>query len=276
MIHPQFKIHSIALCKNEADVIVDCLEKASEWSDYIYVYDGCSTDGTWELVQELAERNPRIIAWRQDDSVFRESLRADVYHAHLHLSAPGDWWCQLNVDEYYPQDPRALLKRISDRYHVVWGINVEYKLTESDIETLNFEAPFAERREHMRFYRADYSEIRFFRQREGLVWKLDQGWPTHLGPVYPERICFLHYPYRSPKQIQMRLDVRREHRANGFTGWEHASQANWREKLERVEDCDVYSGDGNYEIRWKTLPAHQPGIARRLIQRFMHGVGLWP
>jgi hypothetical protein len=66
-----FKIHCIALCKNEADVIGLCLTEAAKWADLIYVYDGASTDGTWELVKQLS--NPRIIPWKQDGKVFKEA-----------------------------------------------------------------------------------------------------------------------------------------------------------------------------------------------------------
>ena len=41
-----FKIHCIVLTKNEADVVGYCLREAAKWADYIYVYDGASTDST--------------------------------------------------------------------------------------------------------------------------------------------------------------------------------------------------------------------------------------
>ena len=43
------KIHAICLTRNEADVIEPCLLEAAQWADRIYVYDGASTDGTWEI-----------------------------------------------------------------------------------------------------------------------------------------------------------------------------------------------------------------------------------
>ena len=45
------KIHSICVVKNEADIVGYCLREALKWSDYVYVYDGESTDGTWEVVK---------------------------------------------------------------------------------------------------------------------------------------------------------------------------------------------------------------------------------
>lgn len=88
-----FKIHCIALCKNEADVINVCLLEAIKWADYIYVYDGGSTDGTWESVKKL--NHSRIIPWKQDAKVFREELRAEVFNEFRHQSSKGDCWLQL-------------------------------------------------------------------------------------------------------------------------------------------------------------------------------------
>ena len=62
-----FKIHSICVVKNEADIIEHCLTEAAKWSDYIYIYDGESTDGTWEKV--LAMQSEKIIPWKRHDKV---------------------------------------------------------------------------------------------------------------------------------------------------------------------------------------------------------------
>lgn len=50
------KIHSICLVKNESDIIAQTLKAAVNWSDFIYVYDNGSTDGTWEKVISLSEK----------------------------------------------------------------------------------------------------------------------------------------------------------------------------------------------------------------------------
>lgn len=35
MTQKDFKIHSICVVKNEADIIEECLKAASQWSDYV-------------------------------------------------------------------------------------------------------------------------------------------------------------------------------------------------------------------------------------------------
>ena len=59
------------------------------------------------------------------------------------------------------------------------------------------------------------AERRFFRHRPGLRWSDRDAWPAHLGVVHRRLLPFQHYPYRSPQQFQVRLDVRRDSRAGG-------------------------------------------------------------
>ena len=55
------KIHGLCLVKNEADVLQETLVSALHWcDDHIYVFDNGSNDGTWELVQELANQHLQI------------------------------------------------------------------------------------------------------------------------------------------------------------------------------------------------------------------------
>jgi hypothetical protein len=269
-----FKIHSILLTKNEEDVIADCLKAASLWSDYIYVYDGASTDRTWEIVKSMA--SDRIIPWKQDGKVFQEALRAEVFHAFRHLSRHHDWWLQLNADEFYPESPRDFFARVPAHDYVVWGISIEYVLTPVDVDTIDFSQPFAQVMPRLRYYRANHNEIRAFRDRKRLHWDLDCGWPRHIGPVTRERILFKHYPYRSPQQIQTRLDIRRDNRARGFPGWEHASQLSWKEKIFTVESCQLDRGDGHYVIDESTMIRHIEPWPKRTAARILHGLAIWP
>jgi glycosyltransferase involved in cell wall biosynthesis len=44
------KIRSICLVKDEADIVKDVITDARQWSDYNYIYDNGSTDGTTEIL----------------------------------------------------------------------------------------------------------------------------------------------------------------------------------------------------------------------------------
>jgi glycosyltransferase involved in cell wall biosynthesis len=271
------KIHCIALTKNEEDVVGYCLTEASKWADYIYVYDGGSTDATWEIVKSLKSSSSipcTIIPWKQDGKVFREGLRAEVFNEFRHLSVDGDWWLQLNVDEFY-NNLRDTLSRIPAATDFVWGIPIEYYITWKDLNELDFSLPIEKLLRSLRYYRADWSEPRCFRYRRRLIWHSDWAWPRHPGLVAKERIIFKHYPCRSPKQIQTRLDVRRANRQKGFSGWEHASQASWKEKIVNISECNIDDGSGYYLLNDR-LPRHIEQGPRRIIKRVMHQLGIWP
>ncbi|AFY74468.1 Glycosyl transferase family 2 [Synechococcus sp. PCC 7502] len=275
MSNNDFKIHSICLVKNEVDIIDYCLEQACQWSDYIYVYDNGSTDGTWEKV--LSIQNEQIIPWKQDDKAFQESLRGEVFNAFRHRSKAGDWWCRLDADEFYIESPHTFLAKVNPLNHVIWGIAVEYYLTIKDIDLLDFNQPIPSLLLSLRFYKIENSEIRFFKYRDGLIWDSDQWqWPKHLGVVNKERIFYKHYKYRTPEQIQKRLDTRRLARERGFPGWDHALEKDWRKKIANSEQLNYDNQDGNFIIDTAKLPNHLESLPKRMLKTLAHSVGLWP
>jgi hypothetical protein len=266
------KIHCITLTKNEEDIVHHCLTEASKWADYIYVYDGLSTDGTWDIVRSL--ESSKIIPWKRDGEVFSETLRAEVFNEFRHLSAHGDWWIALDVDEFYG-NLRETLSHIPERHDLVWALPIQYYLTWQDVAAIDFTLPIELRLPMLRYYHAQWSEPRCFRYRERLVW--DSGaWPRHAGVVARQRVVFKHYQYRSPEQIQRRLDTRRDNRQRGYLGWAHACEASWKEKIVDAKDCNFDDQSGYYIIDEDKLPRHIEPVGRRLVKTFMHRSGIWP
>lgn len=271
----QFKIHSICLVKNEVDIIEYCLQKASKWSDYIYVFDNGSTDGTWEKILNI--QNDKIIPWKTENKPFQESLRGEVFRQFRHLAKDNDWWCRLDADEFYIDSPREFLAEVNSSNHVVYGIPIEYYLTSADLDMLHFEQPISELLSQIRYYKAENSEIRFFRYRQGLNWLLDAQWPSHIGLVEPKRILYKHYKYRTPRQIQKRLDTRRMARAQGFPGWEHAAAEHWRSQIaDNMQGLNYDASNGHYTLDLARLPKHIENRSKRLIKKIMHSIGIWP
>ena len=224
----------------------------------------------------LARENSRIIAWKQDGKVFSEGLRAEVFNEFRHLAEEGDWWLQLNADEFYDNDPHEFLGRVPSQHNFVWGITIEFYITQEDLQQIDFSLPFEAVRPMLKYYNVTWSEPRAFRHRKGLVWSPEWAWPRHAGLVATERLKFKHYPYRSPQQIQLRLDLRRAHRALGFKGSEHASQMSWKEKIALAHNCLVDDGPGDYQIEESRLPRHIEPSLRRLLKTVMHTTGFWP
>ncbi len=209
------KIHGLCIVKDEADVIAECLEASLAWCDHVYVFDNGSTDGTWQIVQALAARHPAIVPFKQDPAPFHDGLRAQIHDAYRQRTEPGDWWCRLDADEFYVDDPRTFLAKVPmDVDYVVTAI-FAYYFTELDAAAWQaddqaFNATPVTRR--LRHYLNHWSEPRFMRADPARAWGPDQGgWPRwmHAGRAYPVRIWVKHYAYRSPPQIERRLATRR-------------------------------------------------------------------
>jgi glycosyltransferase involved in cell wall biosynthesis len=270
----QFRIHSLCVVKNEADVIAHCLREASRWSDRIYVLDNGSTDGTWEIVRSCA--NSQIIPWKQDQCRFREGLRADLFNAFRHDAAPGDWWCRLDADEFYADDPRQFLADVGGLEHVVWAVAIEYYLTDRDVESLDFGEAIDQLLQRLQFYSASKSEARFFRHRRRLVWDGNCAWPRHMGLVHSRRIRYRHYKYRTPEQVQRRLDTRRKVIEQGGDFWWADQAPDWRQAVVKADALCRDDGSGQFMIDENLLPRHLESPVRRLAKTVLNACGLLP
>ena len=240
------KIHALCIVKNEGDVLQEALISALHWCDHIYVFDNGSNDGTWELVKELAKQHLQIVPYKQDDVLFSSALRADIFNAFRVNAGPQDWWCRLDADEFYIDDPRIFLGKIPDRFQTVWSASLNYYFTDRDAtsyreDPVKFLAtPVQER---LRYYLNNWGELRFFRHSDKIIWTRTEdygGFPGVMftAPAYPVRIWLKHYQYRSPDQIERRLRTRRP-AMEASTGFLHEVTPNWRAAIATKRDAPL-------------------------------------
>ena len=274
------RIHGICLIKNESDILRYFFRESLRWCDRIYVFDNGSTDMTWDVVNEIAREHSQVIPALQDGCPFDDCLRGRVFRQFRGEAAAGDWWCRLDADELYIDDPRAFLARVPPHDHVVWSTHLQYYLTTADLGRFTREdelrAPEIDATKLPRYYTANAGEARFFRHRARLHWPERAAWPHHLGVVTPERIRLRHLQYRSPAQIQRRLDTRREAQAHGWQHFAHSLELTWQEKIANPADLTLDKFDGHFEIDPARLPHHLETPSRRALKRVMHGLRLWP
>ena len=291
----RMKIHSMCMVKNEADVIEECLEAAAAWSDHIYVFDNGSTDGTWEKVQALARRCPAVVPFKQDPVAFSDGLRADIHEAFRNRVQPGDWWCRLDADEFYVDDPRVFLAKVPAAFEYVVNASLSYYFT--DVDAAAWEAdPEAFARtpvqERLRHYVNHWSEPRFMRASPTLAWSRSEGgWPRHLysARAYPVRIWVKHFCYRSPEQIERRLASRRgaiesgtafgheaiadfgqsvaalrQGRPHGGADAESTPTTSWRDRIVPASALAFDAGDRRLEVNEHLMPPLGGGFDRPL------------
>ncbi|AII51133.1 glycosyltransferase family 2 protein [Hymenobacter sp. APR13] len=267
------KIYAISLVKNEVDIIEHCLRSAAVWAEKIFVYDNGSTDGTWELVQNLAKEIPSIVAWKQDSKPFYEGMRGEVYEAFHHLGEEGDWWCfRLDSDEIYPCNPADTLVNIDKKYQVVAKESIEYVLTHEDIIEYDFTQLTPVNFNNIRYYLPNtYSEVRFIRHRDRLKWQVGRDMPKYMGITSPDRIKVMHFQYRSIPQMINRIRVRKKARDEGFVNWEFADNSDWKNLLFKRSEAIYDTGNHNWKLSAETnnyLPPYYKYIIQR-VMRFM-------
>ena len=115
-----FKIYSLLLVKNEADVIEASITDACRWSDKIIVIDNGSTDGTWGKILALSKEHSQVVPFMQYSGTYHIGLRAKAFKAFRKQLTRRDWWCvRLDADEFYPGDVRKFLSEVPRRYRMV-------------------------------------------------------------------------------------------------------------------------------------------------------------
>lgn len=285
------KIHCICVLRDEADVVRHTLDAATGWAHAIYVLDNGSTDGTWELLQEYAARSPQVVLVGREFGHFRNALRGRVANAVRASASEGDWWCRLDADEIYVDDPRALLARVGSRYQIVNSLSIDYLFTDEDLVAYEADpGAYTERWEpgRQRHYLAYWSEPRFIRHFPSREWvgAWPSGWKSMR--VAPERVRIRHYQYRSPPQIDRRLGTRVSNTEAGAFPHEKAPVWNptgrlsdllfrgggvggepWRTRVVRASALHRDTGEDDYRIEWDRLPPLRVGrpLAQRVVER---------
>jgi glycosyltransferase involved in cell wall biosynthesis len=253
-------VHAITVLKNESDIVEETLTKSQSLFDAIYVLDNGSTDGTWEILQELERRLDPIVIAGREEGPFDNGLRGRVYNQFKQRSSVGDWWGKLDADEIPIDDPQTFLAQVPDQNRRVYASFYQFYFTDEDLDRWSSDPDAWESRdveERLRYYRNNSSEIRFIRDDGDLQWQSDEHWPRFLYPVYPRRIRYKHFQYRSPQQIQQRIDTRYRAKRRGTSSYPHVLIKNWVEcvALNREKAAGLRSLDDPPSWRDRIVPS---------------------
>lgn len=240
------KVYSLLVVKDEADVVGFSLNDACRWSDKVVVIDNGSSDGTWELIQQMATGNPKIIPFLRYEGPFHIGLRARAFHAFRHEMRLGDWWCvRLDADEFFPGDVRSFLRHVPWWCRTVKKLSTDYVITHEDIEEGLITNNFGHDRQNIRYSLPDKrAERRFMRHSPFLVWFSRWRYPHPWGLVTKQRIPVDHYQYRSPEQMQRRYSNRQQAKNDGCGSFSHETGSGWRDYLKHRADCVYIKKEG--------------------------------
>ena len=233
------QFHGLMLLRDEGDIVAESLAHLLTWLDALHIYDLGSTDGTWDIVQDFAARDTRVIPYKREPTVYSDSLRCVLFeHCRRHFAA-GDWVLKIDGDEFYHVAPPAFVReRLRPSESMVYLQWYFFRLTTTeaaayDTGAVSIAADRARSiRDRRRFYKVSrYAEPRMFRYRETMRWPSTVHWPYNTGLVARERIPILHYPHRDPAQMRARFALRAAMMERSAKAGDHWRTDDWQSEL---------------------------------------------
>jgi len=283
------RFHCLLPVRDEADIIAECLHHALTWSDAIYVFDTGSVDNTWEIVQDIAAKDKRVMPLKKDPVYFSENrLRGWLFHQARQHMRTGDWFLRVDADEFHHISPPEFVQtRLRSHETIVYHQYYNFALLQSEVVAweegreglADRSRPIDARRQC--FIPSVYSEPRLCRYRESMQWPVTVSFPYNAGYLARERLPIRHYPHRDPVQLERRCRLRaimmadKENRSH----WTHAdlhhwSQSEWLKFITPDDEAGLQCwipGTTLPEVHYKN---HIAPIHKRFAQRMVHSLGL--
>jgi glycosyltransferase involved in cell wall biosynthesis len=205
------RIFCLCVVKNESDILEETISAAAQWADGIFLSDHESTDETPQIIQSLCVKFPNVFNAGPVQGPFSDAIRGRVFQRNRGVSARGDWWCRLDADEFYIDDPHEFIQQLDPHIDMVWSSSYQFYLTDRDVQAYEQDpVAFVRRpvRDRLRYYKNNWSELRFVKHTFPFWWRKE--WPAFRCSASPQRIRLAHFQYRSPPQILTRLAIRRD------------------------------------------------------------------
>src|SRR3954447_26402653 len=100
------RFHVLLAVRDEADIMVQCLQHLLAWADAVYVFDTGSLDETWEIVLQCASNEARVVPLGKDAVFFSEKrLRGWMFDQARPRMSEGDWFLRADADEFHHIPP---------------------------------------------------------------------------------------------------------------------------------------------------------------------------
>lgn len=273
--------------RDEADIIAQCLEHLLVWADGIYVFDTGSSDNTWEIVQDYAAQDSRVLPLCKDAVYFNDTIvRGWIFNQVRQHMRSGDWFLRVDADEFHHiPPPEFVSQHIRSFETVVYHQYYNFVLTEAEVKEWeqNY-APMDDRvfpiEQRRQWYQiSQYTEPRLCRYRETMKWPPNVSFPFNAGYIAKMRLPIRHYPHRDPEQLKRRCFLRAEMMNNveNRTNWTHPELHHWMEQEWRKF---IIPDNAEGLLHWHphtVLPLvcqlnHLSPKPKRLIQRLIHAV----
>jgi glycosyltransferase involved in cell wall biosynthesis len=269
--------------RDEADIIGQSLAHLLKWADSIYVFDTGSEDETWDIVNQFASEDRRVIPLKRETVRFSDTrVRAWIFDQARSHMRNGDWFLRVDADEFHHIVPREFVEsRISRHETVVYHQYYDFRLTSRDVEEWNSgregkkdrNRPIEERRRW--FTVTDYTEPRLCRYRSSMKWPAEVSFPYNAGFRAATRIPIRHYPHRDPVQLQKRCRLRARvvQYLDNPVG-HHWNETDWRRHIVANNNPALRFWNPGSELPVFRFRDHLSRLPKRLVQRLVQATCL--
>jgi hypothetical protein len=293
------RFHGLMLLRDESDIIQQNLDHLLTWVDSLFILDMGSVDGTWDIVQDYARRDSRIVPFFSKPIVYDDNLRSMIFNEYRSRFDPGDWVLKIDADEFYHLTPpdfvRTRMRPTETAVLLQWYF---FRLTQAeltDYESGRVDIQQDRTRsitDRRRFYKiSQYFEPRMFRYRRDMQWPHNVSFPYNAGYVSRQRIPIRHYPHRDPLQLQRRFALRAAMMKQKAHAGGHWNNEDWRNEILDANGQSISSRQGGKVglasqagidtgplYHWQPgtalveqpLQNHIPPFTRRTAQRIVH------
>lgn len=294
------RIHGLMVIRDEDDIIHESLSRLLDWIDCVYILDMGSTDHTWEIVNEVARKDRRIVPFKSCLYRFDDSIRGYIFNTFRYRFRDGDWIVRTDADEIYHTEPRTFLnQRVRPDESCVYLAWYYFRLTTKEVEDYETgklvtsedrQRSISERR---RYYKIpQYTEPRMFRYRSSMKWPSSRTIPFNAGCPARERIPIRHYPHRDPDQMRKRYLLRSSMMKLNAEAGPHWKLDRWQKDVIEIDSATgqtrertstaeglaaaeghtagpLYFWQPGEELPQLNGTAHLPHWSRHIIQRYV-------
>jgi glycosyltransferase involved in cell wall biosynthesis len=279
------RFHALLPVRDEADILAQSLRHMLEWADSIYIFDTGSVDETWDVVQDFASKDKRIVPLGKDPVFFSEiRLRGWMFNEARRNMRTGDWFLRVDADEFHHVPPPEFVRtRMRPHETIAFHQYYDFCLTESEVkaweagkETIaDQNRPIEERRRW--FTPSLYSEPRLCRYRDTMQWPRTVSFPYNAGFQAQERLPIRHYPHRDPVQLERRCRLRAIMMADQANrlDWtrpelHHWAQREWRKFIMADNSPTLQFWKPGAELPQFHFANHLAPPTKRAAQRLVH------
>ncbi len=205
--------------------------------DKIFFFDTNSSDDTFEIVSEYKDiiYQPQKII-----TPFSDQLKFDKLYSYSNLFELGDWLAIIDSDEFYTENPLPFIEQAeSEKATCIETMSAQFYMTDIDN---HYQDNISVHKQRLH-YLVNWGEIRLFKYLPNHQFN-DAEIKQRSATVIPcsRKLLMKHFQFRSPEQVQLRINTRLENKKIS-NNWGHIASSSWQDYVVPHSLLHKFSGE---------------------------------